>query len=155
MPATINPPPRMVCIIFVAGHNDRLEKEIAEDQTGDHEVRPHTSDHLADYSCATINAALKGVPKALLPASRGETTTILGRWWEELNKRQQFKEVFLVTNANKYKYYERWATANDFPVENIVNDGTTTVQSRMGSGARVVDVGVGACLLCRTQSNFT
>lgn len=52
-----------------------------------------------------------------------------------MNKRQQFKEVYLVTNANKYKYYERWATANDFPVENIVNDGTTTAANRMGSVA--------------------
>jgi len=106
----------MVCIIFVAGHNDRLEKEIASDVSGEHE-------------------SLKGVPKALLPASKHETTTILGRWWEEVNKRQQFKDVFLVTNANKYKYYERWATANDFPVENIVNDGTTTSEARMGSVA--------------------
>lgn len=82
-----------------------------------------------------IAQAYKGVPKALLPASRGDSTTILGRWWEELNKRQQFTEVYLVTNANKYKYYERWATANDFPVENIVNDGTTTMANRMGSVA--------------------
>ena len=27
-------PPRMVCVIFVAGHNDRLEKEIASDVSG-------------------------------------------------------------------------------------------------------------------------
>ncbi|KAL1530773.1 hypothetical protein AB1Y20_001671 [Prymnesium parvum] len=106
----------MVGVIFVAGHNDRLEREIAADLSGEHEV-------------------LKGVPKALLPAARGDNTTILGRWWEELNKRQQFSEVYLVTNANKYKYYERWATANDFPVENIVNDGTTTKGSRIGSVA--------------------
>ena len=30
MSPAMNPPPRMVCIIFVAGHNDRLEKEIAK-----------------------------------------------------------------------------------------------------------------------------
>ena len=24
--------------------------------------------------------------------------------------------MYLITNANKYKYYERWATANDFPM---------------------------------------
>ena len=106
----------MVCIIFVAGHNDRLEREIASDDSGKYE-------------------SLKGVPKALLPTASGSSKTILGRWWEEVNKRQQFKEVYLVTNADKYKYYERWATANDFPVENIVNDGTTTFDSRMGSVA--------------------
>ena len=41
--------PRMVCIIFVAGHNDRLEREIQEDDSGRFDK-------------------LKGMPKALLPA---------------------------------------------------------------------------------------
>ncbi len=115
-------PPRMVCVIFVAGHNDLLEKEIAGDASGRFEK-------------------LKGVPKALLPSTPptgpadASGSTILGRWWDLVNTRQQFKEVYLVTNANKFKYYERWATANDFPVENIINDGTTSVASRMGSVA--------------------
>lgn len=37
----------------------------------------------------------------------------------------------------RYKHYERWATANDFPVENIINDGTTTYGSRLGAVADV------------------
>jgi glucuronokinase len=41
--------------------------------------------------------------------------------------------VFLVTNADKYKHFERWATASDFPPENIVNDGTTSQEARLGS----------------------
>eukprot|EP00927_Polykrikos_kofoidii_P042980 TRINITY_DN37037_c0_g2_i1.p1 TRINITY_DN37037_c0_g2~~TRINITY_DN37037_c0_g2_i1.p1 ORF type:complete len:645 (+),score=77.34 TRINITY_DN37037_c0_g2_i1:124-2058(+) len=107
----------MICIVVVAGHNDRLEREIAEDLS---ETHKH----------------LKGVPKALLPASRHDGRTILGRWWAEIiNTRQIFKEVYLVTNADKYKHYERWATANDFPVENIINDGTTTFESRIGAVA--------------------
>ena len=52
-----------------------------------------------------------------------------------MNTRQQFHEVFLVTNANKFKYYERWATANDFPVANIVNDGTTTYDARSSTAS--------------------
>ena len=53
---------------------------------------------------------LKGVPKALLPATApnaadGSGSTILGRWWNLVNTRQ-ILEVFLVTNANKFKYYE-------------------------------------------------
>lgn len=108
----------MVCVIFVAGHNDLLESEIASDVSGRFDK-------------------LKGVPKALLPAAAstdGTPSTILGRWWHLVNTRQ-ILEVFLVTNANKFKYYERWATANDFPVENIINDGTTSAASRMGSVA--------------------
>jgi len=107
----------MICIIFVAGHNDRLEREIAEDKSGAY-------DHL------------KGVPKALLPVSMAvPSLTTLGRWWASVNTRQQFREVYLVTNASKYKHFERWATANDFPVENIINDGTTTSEMRLGSVA--------------------
>ena len=93
----------MVCVIFVAGHNDLLESEIASDVSGRFDK-------------------LKGVPKALLPAAApnvgsdepwaaGSGSTILGRWWNLVNTRQ-ILEVFLVTNANKFKYYERWATAN-------------------------------------------
>ena len=76
----------MVCVIFVAGHNDLLESEIANDVSGRFDK-------------------LKGVPKALLPAAAstdGTPSTILGRWWHLVNTRQ-ILEVFLVTNANKFK----------------------------------------------------
>ena len=38
--------------------------------------------------------------------------------------------------TNNLKHYERWATANDFPVENIINDGTTCTENAMGAGLR-------------------
>ena len=78
----------MVCVIFVAGHNDLLESEIASDVSGRFDK-------------------LKGVPKALLPAAAstdGTPSTILGRWWHLVNTRQ-ILEVFLVTNANKFKVF--------------------------------------------------
>jgi len=113
--------PHMVCLIFVAGHNDLLQSEIAADTSG-------RFDHL------------QGVPKALLPAVTGggdesPAPTILGRWWKEVNSRQLFNDVFLVTNAHQYKHFERWATANGFPVDNIINDGTTTHDGRLGAVA--------------------
>ncbi|XP_062506583.1 uncharacterized protein LOC134183132 [Corticium candelabrum] len=104
----------MICIILVAGHGVQLEKEIKVDKSG-------------------VYSNLQGVPKALLPGI-GDTK-ILDLWWEAINTRRQFVNVFLVTNADKYKYYERWATANDFPVENIINDGTTTYDTRLGAVA--------------------
>ncbi|XP_061781524.1 glucuronokinase with putative uridyl pyrophosphorylase isoform X2 [Nerophis lumbriciformis] len=76
---------------------------------------------------------LTGVPKALLPGIGGKK--ILDFWWETVNMRQLFTEVYLVTNADKYKHFERWATANDFPVENIINDGSTTLEDRLGAVA--------------------
>lgn len=81
-----------------------------------------------------------------------------------VSRRQLFTAVYLVTNADKwvaaiarigwcletlpsfcfsfhscsltrYKHYERWATASDFPVENIINDGSTTLEDRLGAVA--------------------
>ena len=39
-------------------------------------------------------------------------------------------EVVLYCTSNRYKYFERWATANEFPVNNLINDGTTTLENR-------------------------
>ncbi|XP_035535669.1 glucuronokinase with putative uridyl pyrophosphorylase [Morone saxatilis] len=104
----------MICILLVAGHGTVLETQIKNDDTG-------------------LYSHLTGVPKALLPGTGGKK--ILDFWWETVNMRQLFTEVYLVTNADKYKYYERWATANDFPVENVVNDGSTTLEDRLGAVA--------------------
>ncbi|XP_061781525.1 glucuronokinase with putative uridyl pyrophosphorylase isoform X3 [Nerophis lumbriciformis] len=104
----------MICILLVAGHGTVLETQIKNDDTG-----------LYNY--------LTGVPKALLPGIGGKK--ILDFWWETVNMRQLFTEVYLVTNADKYKHFERWATANDFPVENIINDGSTTLEDRLGAVA--------------------
>ncbi|XP_030077510.1 glucuronokinase 1 isoform X3 [Microcaecilia unicolor] len=102
----------MICLLLVAGHGTVLEDQIKNDLTG-------------------LYTSLEGVPKALLPGVGGKK--ILDFWWKAVNTRQLFSEVFLVTNADKYKHYERWATANDFPVENIINDGTTTYETRLGA----------------------
>ncbi|XP_056139075.1 glucuronokinase with putative uridyl pyrophosphorylase [Lampris incognitus] len=104
----------MICILLVAGHGTLLETQIKNDSTG-------------------LYSQLTGVPKALLPGIGGKK--ILDFWWETVNTRQLFTEVYLVTNADKYKHYERWATANDFPVENVVNDGSTTLDDRLGAVA--------------------
>ena len=42
-------------------------------------------------------------------------------------------QVYLVCNADKFKHFERWATGNDFPLENLVNDGTTRLENLVGS----------------------
>lgn len=104
----------MICILLVAGHGTVLQTQIKNDDTG-------------------LYSHLTGVPKALLPGIGGKK--ILDFWWETVNVRQLFTEVYLVTNADKYKHYERWATANDFPLENVVNDGSTTLKDQPGAVA--------------------
>lgn len=44
-----------------------------------------------------------------------------------------FADVYLVSNADKYKHFERWATASDFPLENLINDGSTFPTNSLGS----------------------
>ncbi|XP_071806247.1 uncharacterized protein [Asterias amurensis] len=102
----------MICVILVAGHGRVLENEIKNNAFG-------------HYS------SLEGVPKSLLPGIGGKK--ILDFWWDAINTRQVFSDVYLVTNADKYKYYERWATAHGFPVDNIINDGSTIQGNRLGS----------------------
>ncbi|XP_016119951.1 uncharacterized protein [Sinocyclocheilus grahami] len=69
----------MICILLVAGHGTILETQIKSDVTG-------------------LYAHLTGVPKALLPGVGGKK--ILDFWWETVNTRQLFSEVYLVTNAD-------------------------------------------------------
>ncbi|XP_065898856.1 uncharacterized protein [Dysidea avara] len=109
----------MICIILVAGHSALLEAEILADKSGKY-------------------THLIGVPKALLPARPGHSQeTILDCWWNVVKSRNQFSNVYLVTNADKYKYFERWATANEFPVNNLINDGTTTLENSLGAVADI------------------
>ena len=116
----------MICIILVAGHETSLDEEIRNDVTGQF-------------------SHLEGTPKALLPGVGGKR--ILDYWWDLIKNRQLFSQVFLVCNADKYKYFERWASGAEFPVDNIINDGTTSYDTRLGA---VSDLDL--CL--RVKSNF-
>lgn len=104
----------MICIILVAGHETLLNEEIRGDLTGQF-------------------CHLEGVPKALLPGVGGKR--ILDYWWDIIKNRQLFDQVYLVCNADKFKYFERWASSSEFPLDNIVNDGTTSYETRLGSVA--------------------
>jgi glucuronokinase len=68
----------MKCVILVAGHGTVLENEI----------RIQCPQQL-------------GVPKALLPGIGNKK--ILDSWWGVVNQRHLFADVYLVTNADKYK----------------------------------------------------
>ncbi|XP_061682466.1 glucuronokinase with putative uridyl pyrophosphorylase isoform X4 [Syngnathoides biaculeatus] len=107
----------MICILLVAGHGTLLETEIKQNDDTD------------------FYSHLIGVPVTLLPGIGG--MKILDFWWKTVNVRQLFTEAYLVTNADKYKHFERWATANDFPVENIINNGSTTPEDSLGDVADV------------------
>ena len=69
----------MKCVILVAGHGTLLESEIRRNGPRN----------------------LVGIPKSLLPGVG--TKKILDSWWNCLNQKHIFTDVFLVTNADKYK----------------------------------------------------
>lgn len=105
----------MKCVILVAGLDQRLERELRTDTSGKY-------------------TELVGVPKALLPDAHNNT--LLDNWWEAIRWTQtsnQFDGVYLVTNAEKFKHYDRWTTTNGFPRENVINDGTTANTGGLGS----------------------
>ncbi|XP_018010788.1 probable glucuronokinase 2 [Hyalella azteca] len=102
----------VTCILLVAGHASRLAFDVQKDVSG----------------CLS---SLQGIPKALLPGPNRKT--ILDLWWQALNQCEDVSQVILVTNADKYKHFERWASASGFPLTNIVNDGSTLPSKALGA----------------------
>ena len=103
----------MKLVIMVAGHATRLEKELKS-------------------SGAKEFSHLLNVPKALLPGPNGNT--LLDNWWEAVSfSHAAFTGTILVTNADKYKHYERWASGKGLLRQSIVNDGTTDSTGELGA----------------------
>jgi len=77
---------------------------------------------------------LIGVPKPLLPVGG---VPVLSHWLEILNSTGCFaangSDYFLVTNALHHHLYLQWAKKNNFPTQNIFNDGTRSNESRLGA----------------------
>ena len=95
-----------ICIVLAAGFS-KVEQEL-EDSNGDD---------------------LAGLPKALLPVAG---KPMLDHWWEYLFQNRLISEIFLVSNALKYKHFERWATAKGIAVSRVVNSGATAVEKGRG-----------------------
>lgn len=95
-----------ICIVLAAGFS-KVEKELDEANGDD----------------------LAGLPKALLPVAG---KPMLDHWWEYLFQNRLISEIFLVSNALKYKHFERWATAKGIAVSRVVNSGATAMEKGRG-----------------------
>ncbi|CAK9084635.1 Probable glucuronokinase 2 [Durusdinium trenchii] len=95
-----------ICIVLAAGFS-KVEKELEEANEDD----------------------LAGLPKALLPMGG---KPMLDHWWEYLFQNRLISDIFLVSNALKYKHFERWATAKGIAVSRVVNSGATAVEKGRG-----------------------
>ncbi|KAK4511508.1 phosphatidylinositol-binding protein scs2 [Mucor velutinosus] len=63
----------------------------------------------------------RGVPKGLLPISGRPALS----WWYEYAQ-DRFDCVYIISNAYNFKHFERWASAVNFPRENILNSGLSS-----------------------------
>eukprot|EP00439_Symbiodinium_sp_Y106_P028828 s1380_g3.t1 len=72
---------------------------------------------------ATDASDLAGLPKALLPVAG---KPMLDHW------NRLISDIFLVSNALKYKHFERWATAKGIAVSRVVNSGATAMEKGRG-----------------------
>ncbi|OZJ02792.1 hypothetical protein BZG36_04418 [Bifiguratus adelaidae] len=95
------PRPIDATLVVIATHtgSSPLEREIKD---------LYTSEYLK----------VRGVPKALLPISGRPALS----WWYD-TAQKLFGSIYLVTNAHNYKHFERWASGEGLPRQQIVNCG--------------------------------
>jgi len=122
-----------VCIVLAAGFS-QVERDIESS------LRAKVSSGSA--------RDLAGVPKALLPVAG---KPMLDHWWEYLSKNRTISEIFILSNALKYKHFERWATARGISVSRVINTGATAA----GKGRGVLrDVEMGLARAQQTLGNI-
>jgi NDP-sugar pyrophosphorylase family protein len=99
-------------LILAAGYGTRLESDIRND----------TTHNYTQYI---------GLPKPLIP--------LLGRplisyWLALLQDAQIVKEqIFIVTNQKYYAAFLTFAKQENFPIDNIINDGSDSNENRLGA----------------------
>jgi len=99
-----------ICIILAAGFSS-LESELEQ------------------AAAKHANSGLGSLPKALLPVAG---RPMLDHWWEYVGQHRSISEVFIVSNALKYKHFERWATAKGMPLTRVINSGATDAAHSRG-----------------------
>ena len=108
---------RTIVIVLAAAVDTRLEQEIQ--QSDDPEI-----------------SKLRGLPKALCPLGE-DGRSILAHWYQIIQQNRDISQMFIVSSAAKYKYFERWATSKGVRTECIINNGVTRSQNRIGSARRL------------------
>lgn len=100
-------------LILCAGYGTRLQKGVKEDPSQSYQ-------HLL------------GVSKPLLPLGG---KPLISYWVEQLEQSKivSKSDIFLVVNDQFYLQFIHWAQDEDFPIENVINDGTKSNEDRLGA----------------------
>ncbi len=128
----------MICLLVLTAHEGLLEAEIRDDETGEFERLKGVPRGLLPSGVAEkkiIDIWWDSVSKRHIfeKGAPSVSPSIPARCPRSVQRRQRTSDpwsgsltvthavvpgsaVYLITNANKYKYYERWATAHDFPM---------------------------------------
>ncbi len=105
-----------MALVLAAGYGTRLERDIINDSSGHY-------------------AHLRGVPKALIPVGG---KPLLDFWISAFQENKDIvSNVYIVCNQRNYESFRQWALASDFPVEHLVNDGSTANENRRGAIADI------------------
>ncbi|CAG8491606.1 13113_t:CDS:1 [Funneliformis mosseae] len=101
-------------LILGAGYGTRLQRDILNDPS-------------QKYS------HLLGVPKALLPL--GGKDSLIAHWLDILieSNLDVTSSLYIVTNSPSYSSFISWAKTHNIPTKNIVNDGSTSNENRLGA----------------------
>ena len=113
-----------VAVILVNSHASLLVTEVL--------LRSEADEPL--HHCRTPKALLPLKPTSSKALPRAEDPCLLDGWLSTI-RQSGISRIFLVTNGAFYKHFERWATAASFPVDHIINDGTTGGEYAIGPAA--------------------
>ncbi|CAB5101830.1 nucleotide-diphospho-sugar transferase [Rhizophagus irregularis] len=101
-------------LILGAGYGTRLQRDLLNDTS-------------RKYS------HLLGISKALLPL--GDKDALITHWIDTLMESNiDIKtSLYIVTNSTAYSSFISWAETHNIPTNNIINDGTTSNENRLGA----------------------
>lgn len=97
-------------VVLAAGYGTRLERDLRQDTSG-------------------LYGHLVGLPKALVPVG-GKP---LLDYWMEAFERSGVAPVYVVCNTRHEEHFKRWAEGRAFPLDHIINDGSTCNEERKGA----------------------
>lgn len=101
----------MKAVILAAGYGTRLQRDIENDTTGNFKQ-------------------LEGIAKPLLPVG---PCALISHWVQALTKTACVDTVYVVTNDLYHDAFQLWA--KEFPSVQVITDGTTKNEDRLGAVA--------------------